>query len=297
MISAAVIQFAMSRYMTDNIETAERMIRNAVANGANVIVLPELCTMRYFCQVQNPKWFKYAETYEESVVVTRFANLAMELEVSIIIPFFEKKGKKFYNSVAISDVDGAIVGVYQKIHIPQGPCYNEKYYFQPSDNDLQVFKTKFGKIGVLICWDQWFSEAARVLALKGADIIVMPTAIGTEPDYINGESYLHWARTIQGHSATSGVPIAVANRIGRERFGKTHIDFYGGSFITDNKGSIVAQVGGELQSNGGVDPEPIQIKSHVKYSFDPQENDIFRASWGLFRDRRPELYGELVKAY
>lgn len=297
MISPAVIQFSMSRQFRKNVPTAERMVRNAAANGANVIVLPELFKSQYFCQEQNQKWFKYAETFEESKLVRRFSNLAKELEVVIPIPFFEKYQKMYYNSVAVADTDGTIIGVYRKKHIPQGPCFNEKYYFTPNSDDYEVFYTRVGKIGVLVCFDQWFPEASRALALAGADLIVMPTAIGSEPDYPNGESYLHWARTIQGHSAANGIPIAVANRIGRERFGKTHIDFYGGSFITDNKGSVIAQVGGVVQSNGGVDPEPVIMKGHVKYSFNPRDNDIFRASWGLFRDRRPETYYKLVETY
>ncbi|AGE53456.1 N-carbamoylputrescine amidase [Acanthocystis turfacea Chlorella virus GM0701.1] len=293
--SVAVLQFSMTRFLNQNLRTAENMVRNAAANGAEVIVLPELFSMQYFCQEQNGKWFDHAETYEDSKVVTRFANLAGELGVVIIISFFEKDGNEYYNSVAVADVDGAVAGIYRKAHIPQGPCYNEKFYFRPSANKFGVVDTKFGKIGVLICWDQWYPEASRILALLGADLIVMVTAIGSEPDFPNGESYLHWARTIQGHSAANGVPIAVANRIGRERFGRTKIDFYGGSFITNNKGAIAAQVGGNPQSNGGVDPEPIAMKGFVKTSFDKKENARFRALWGLFRDRRPELYEELVR--
>jgi N-carbamoylputrescine amidase len=284
----------MSRNVEDNLCTAERMVRNAAANGANVIVLPELFGSRYFCQEQNPKWFYLAETFEDSKIVDRIADLAWELGVVIPISFFEKDGNNYFNSVAVVDADGTILGKYRKTHIPQGPCYNEKYYFTPGDNEYKIFDTLYGKMGVLICWDQWNPEAVRSLALNGADFIVMPTAIGDEPDYPNNESYLHWARTIQGHSAANGVPIIVANRIGRERFGKTKIDFYGGSFITDGKGGIVAQVGGEPQKNGGVDPEPVEMKGHVKAVIDFKKNDRFNASWGLFRDRRPELYGGLV---
>ncbi|AGE57581.1 N-carbamoylputrescine amidase [Acanthocystis turfacea Chlorella virus NTS-1] len=293
--SVAVLQFSMTRFLNQNLRTAENMARNAAANGAEVIVLPELFSMQYFCQEQNGKWFDHAETYEDSKVVTRFANLAGELGVVIIVSFFEKDNNEYYNSVVVADVDGAIVGIYRKTHIPQGPCYNEKFYFRPSDNKFGVADTKFGKIGIAICWDQWFPEVSRILALLGADLIVMPTAIGSEPDFPNGESYLHWARTIQGHSAANGVPIAVANRIGRERFGRTKIDFYGGSFITDNKGAIAVQVGGAPQENGGVDPEPLNMKGFVKTSFDKKENARFRALWGLFRDRRPELYEEITR--
>lgn len=292
----AALQFSVSENAEDNLRTAERMVRNAAANGANVIVLPELFQSRYFCQEQKQKWFALAETVEESHVVRRFAKLAGELGVVIPISFFEhdRTNYNYYNSVAVADADGSILGTYRKTHIPQGDCYNEKYYFYPGNNDFEVFHTKFGKMGVLICWCQWNPEAARCLALDGADFIVYPTAIGSEPAFPDGESYMHWARTIQGHSAANGIPIAVANRIGRECFGDSKIDFYGGSFITDNKGAIVAQVGGEPQKNGGVDPEPVYMKGHIKMVIDTEENDLFRAGWGLLRDRRPELYGRLV---
>ena len=291
----AALQMSMTRNVEENLRTAERMVRNAAANGANVIVLPELFSSRYFCQVQDPRFFDWAETAEDSEIVERFSKLARELDVVIPISFFEKDGNNYYNSVAVADADGTVLGVYRKTHIPQGPCYNEKYYFTPGNNKYEIFDTLYGKMGILICFDQWMPEAARALALNGADFIVMPTAIGDEPDYPNKESYHHWARTIQGHSAANGVPIVVANRIGRERFGKTKIDFYGGSFITDGKGAVVAQVGGEPQKNGGVDPSPVEMKGHIKYTIDFKENARFRASWGLFRDRRPELYTDLCQ--
>jgi N-carbamoylputrescine amidase len=290
----AALQFAMSRDVDYNLRTAERMVRNAAANGANVIVLPELFASRYFCQEQNPKWFHLAETLEDSRIVHRFAKIARDLDVVIPISFFERIGNNYFNSVAVADADGTILGVYRKTHIPQGPLYEEKYYFTPGNNEYEIFDTLYGKMGVLICFDQWMPEAVRSLALDGADFIVMPTAIGSEPEYPDGETYFHWARTIQGHSAANGIPIAVANRIGRERFGKTKIDFYGGSFITDNKGAVVLQVGGEPQKNGGVDPEPVEMKGHVKYTINFKENDLFKASWGIFRDRRPDLYERLV---
>ena len=292
--TVAALQFSVSKNAEDNLRTAERMVRNAAANGANVIVLPELFQARYFCQEQKQKWFALAETVEESHVVRSFAKLAGELGVVIPISFFERDRNNYYNSVAVADADGSIIGTYRKTHIPQGDCYNEKYYFTPGNNGYGVFNTKFGVMGVLICWDQWNPEAARCLALDGADFIVYPTAIGSEPAFPNGESYLHWSRAIQGNSAASGIPVIVANRIGRERFGRTKIDFYGGSFATNNKGEVVSQVGGEPQKNGGVDPEPVYMKGHVKITIDTDENDMFRAGWGLLRDRRPELYGRLV---
>jgi len=287
-MKVAVLQFSMNHDFGKNADRAERMVRNAAATGANVIVLPELFESRYFCQKMDPKFFEWAETVEEIGVVLRFSELAGELGVVIPIPFFEKKGNEYYNSCAVADADGTIIDIYRKTHIPMGKCYEEKFYFTPSREGIKVFDTKFGKIGIAICWDQWFPEAIRSLALAGADLIVMPTAIGSEPEFPNGESYYHWTRVIQGHSAANGVPIAVANRIGKEK----KIEFYGGSFITDNKGAVVSQVGGIIE-NGNPDHSPIQMKGHVTFEFDKVDYMIFRAYWGIFRDRRPELYASL----
>jgi N-carbamoylputrescine amidase len=293
-VCIAVTQFKCTNDIFENIARAERVVRNAAAAGANVVVLQELFHAKYFCQEQNPDHFVLAETAEDSFLIHAFSELAKELEVVIPVPFFEKDGNNYYNSVAVVDSDGEVLGVYRKTHIPQGECYNEKFYFVGSKNEFEVFETKlYGKLGCLICFDQWFPEAVRALALQGADYIVMPTAIGSEPEFPNGETYLHWARVIQGHSAANGVPIAVSNRIGRERFGKTKIDFYGGSFITDNKGAIVVQVGGEPE-HGNPDPSPVPLKGYVNYEFDMKDNEKFRAFWGIFRDRRPELYDRLV---
>jgi len=287
-MKVAVLQFSMNHDFGKNADRAERMVRNAAATGANVIVLPELFETRYFCQKMDSKFFEWAETVEESCVVSRFSELACELGIVIPIPFFEKKGNEYYNSCAMADADGTILGVYRKTHIPMGKCYEEKFYFTPSREGFKVFDTKFGKIGIAICWDQWFPEAIRSLALASADLIVMPTAIGSEPEFPNGETYSHWMRTIQGHSAANGVPIAVANRIGKEK----KIEFYGGSFITDNKGAVVSQVGG-IPEHGNADPSPAQMKGHVTFEFDRVDYVIFRAYWGIFRDRRPELYENL----
>ena len=236
----------------------------------------------------DPKFFAWAETVEESFVVSRFSALAGELGVVIPIPFFEKKENEYYNSCAMADADGKILGVYRKTHIPLSKCYEEKFYFSPGRDSYNVFDTKFGKIGLAICWDQWFPEVARSLALAGADLIVYPTAIGSEPEFPDGESYFHWMRTIQGHSAANGVPIVVANRIGKEK----KINFYGGSFITNNRGAVVAQVGG-VPENGNADPSPVAMKGHVTFEFDLVENAIFRGFWGVLRDRRPSLYTSL----
>ncbi|ABU43650.1 N-carbamoylputrescine amidase [Paramecium bursaria Chlorella virus NY2B] len=294
-VTIATLQFECTKDVMGNIERAERMIRNAAANGAQVIVLQELFEMMYICQIQYPKFFKHAEPVNKSGTVHMFSNLAKELGVVIPIPFFEKDGNNYYNSVAVADADGSIVGVYRKTHIPQSECYEEKFYFTPSNNPYRVFETKFGKMGVLICWDQWFSEAAKCLALQGADFIVYPTAIGTEPEFPDGETYLHWARTITGHAAATGVPVIVANRIGHEELGGSEIDFYGGSFIADGTGAVVTQVGGVPQENGGVDPNPVELKGYTKYTFDLDALENHRAFWGLYRDRRPELYGRLVR--
>jgi len=293
-VSIAVTQFKCTNDIFENIARAERVVRNAAAAGSNVVVLQELFHAKYFCQEQNPDHFALAETAEDSFLIHAFSELAKELEVVIPVPFFEKDGNNYYNSVAVVDSDGEVLGVYRKTHIPQGECYNEKFYFTPGNNELEVFETKlYGKLGLAICWDQWFPEVVRALALQGADYIVMPTAIGTEPEFPDGEAYFHWARVIQGHSAANGIPVCVANRIGRERFGKTKIDFWGGSFITDDTGAVVVQVGGEPQINGGVDPDAVPHKGYVKYEFNMKDNEKFRAFWGIFRDRRPSLYTSL----
>lgn len=293
-VTIATTQFACTHDIYGNIERAERMVRNAAANGAQVIVLQELFATKYFCQTQSPQYFKLADPADDSVIVDIFSKLAKELGVVIPIPFFEKDGNNYYNSVAVADADGSIVGVTRKKHIPQSQCYHECYYFTPGNDCPQVFDTKFGKLGVLICWESWHAEAAKCLALEGADFVVIPTAIGSEPDFPSGESYLHWARVIQGHAGASCIPFIASNRIGRERFDKTKIDFYGGSFITDGTGAVVAQVGGVPQVNGGVDPEPVDLKGYVKYTFDLDAINIFRASWGIFRSRRPDMYQRLV---
>jgi N-carbamoylputrescine amidase len=287
-MKVATLQFSMNKDFDKNTDRAERMVRNAAATGANVIVLPELFESRYFCQTMDPKFFAWAETVEDSRVVSRFSALAGELEVVIPIPFFEKKDNEYYNSCAVADADGKILGVYRKTHIPLSKCYEEKFYFSPGRDEYKVFDTLVGKLGVLICFDQWFPEASRILSLAGAELIVMPTAIGSEPEFPDGETYAHWVRTIQGHSAANGIPVCVANRIGKEK----KIDFYGGSFITNNKGAIVAQVGG-VPVNGNADPSPIQMKGHVTFEFDHVEYAIFRGFWGLLRDRRPSLYASM----
>ena len=284
-MKVATLQFSMNKDFGRNVDRAERMIRNAAATGANVIVLPELFESRYFCQTMDPKFFAWAETVEESFVVSRFSALAGELGVVIPIPFFEKKDNEYYNSCTVADADGKVLGVYRKTHIPMGKCYEEKFYFTPGRDSYKVFDTKFGNIGVAICWDQWFPEVTRALALDGADLVIYPTAIGSEPEFPDGESYFHWMRTIQGHSAANGVPIAVANRIGKEK----KINFYGGSFITNHRGAVVAQVGG-VPENGNADPSPVEMKGHATFEFDLFENAIFRGFWGVLRDRRPELY-------
>lgn len=287
-MKVSVVQFAMNKDFDKNTDRAERMIRNAAATGANIVVLPELFESRYFCQTMDPKFFAWAETAEESRVVSRFSALAGELGVVIPIPFFEKKGNEYYNSCAVADADGKILGVYRKHHIPMGKCYEEKFYFSPGRGGYKVFDTLVGKLGVLICFDQWFPEAVRCMALAGAELVVMPTAIGSEPEFPDGESYMHWVRVIQGHSAANGIPVCVANRIGQEK----KIEFYGGSFITNNKGAIMTQVGG-VPEHGNADPSPIQIKGHATFEFDRMEYAIFRGFWGLLRDRRPSSYTSL----
>ncbi|KAK2077024.1 hypothetical protein QBZ16_005252 [Prototheca wickerhamii] len=274
---------------------AEKNVRDAAAAGANIILIQELFEAPYFCQEQLAKYYDLAKPLEGNPLIERFASLAKELGVVLPLSFFERAGNAYFNSLVVADADGSIVGHYRKSHIPDGPGYQEKFYFSPGDTGFKVFDTRFGRIGALICWDQWFPEGARCLALMGAELIFYPTAIGSEPPPAPPvSSYLHWQRVMAGHAGASMVPVIAANRLGKEEFEKSHITFYGGSFITDETGRVVAQVGGKVPTpNGGPDADPEQVEGFVTASFDLDEIRTARASWGLFRDRRPELYGAI----
>ncbi|GAX82038.1 hypothetical protein CEUSTIGMA_g9466.t1 [Chlamydomonas eustigma] len=226
-------------------------------------------------------------------LLCRMSALAAELKVVLPISFFERANNAYFNSIAIIDVDGTNLGLYRKTHIPDGIGYQEKFYFIPGDTGFKVFSTAYGKIGVAICWDQWFPETARCLALQGAEVVLYPTAIGSEPKDATMNSYPHWAKTMIGHACANMVPVMASNRIGKETFEASEITFYGGSFIAGPTGSIMAQVGGQ-GADGNIDPNPNKEEGFAMAKFDLDALISERAAWGLFRDRRPEMYGPIA---
>ncbi|MCG8549646.1 MAG: N-carbamoylputrescine amidase [Desulfobacterales bacterium] len=279
-VKVAVTQMACGGTYETNVEKAETIVRDAAGKGANIILLQELFSGPYFCKVQDFSYFSLAQNADDSDLIKRFSHLAKELGVVLPISFFERAGQAYFNSMAMIDADGTVIGIYRKTHIPQGPGYEEKYYFSPGDTGFKVWPTRFGTVGVGICWDQWFPETARSMALMGADILLYPTAIGSEPKMPGYDSQPHWQRTMQGHSAANVMPVCASNRIGTETDQGVEITFYGTSFITGNTGEILAQCDRETQE--------IRI-----VSFDFKEIENMRAGWGLFRDRRPAAYGAI----
>lgn len=282
-VTFAATQFACSWDTRANVDKAKSMIRAAARLGANVVLLQELFETPYFCQDQTPDHFGLAAPAEGNPLLAEMSALAKELGVVLPVSFFERAGHAHFNSLAMIDADGKIMGVYRKAHIPAGPGYQEKYYFTPGDTGFRVWKTRFGTLGAGICWDQWFPEAARAMALMGAEALFYPTAIGSEPPpALPLDSRDHWRRVMQGHAAANCMPVIASNRIGTEKGEAGELTFYGSSFITDATGGIVA----ELQRlEEGV----------ITASLDLDEIAKMRASWGLFRDRRPELYGGLIE--
>ena len=283
-IKAAAIQMKCDLEHKKNLQKAEQMIRKAAAEGANIILLPELFEREYFCQQRRYDFYSYARTVEESEAVAMGVRLAKELGVVLPISFYERDVNNLYNSIACIDGDGTILGVYRKTHIPDDHYYQEKFYFVPGDTGFQVFDTAYGKIGVGICWDQWFPETARAMAVKGAELLFYPTAIGSEP-ILECDSMPHWRRCMQGHSACNIVPVVAANRIGEEKVAPSEANghqessliFYGSSFVTDATGEIVTQASRD--------------KEEIVYGESDLDADAdLRVSWGLFRDRRPEIY-------
>jgi N-carbamoylputrescine amidase len=278
----AATQFAATADPAANVARAEQMVRDAAGRGANVILLQELFETFYFCQDQSARHFSLAAPFDGNPLVARMAALAGELGVVLPVSFFERAGHAHFNSLAMIDCDGTVLGLYRKSHIPDGPGYQEKFYFTPGDSGFKVWKTRFGTFGAGICWDQWFPESARVMALMGAEALFYPTAIGSEPPPAPPvDSRDHWRRVMQGHAAANMMPLIASNRTGTEK-SSTEITFYGSSFIADATGAIVA---GLDRSGEGV----------VTARFDLEEVARQRAGWGLFRDRRPELYGMLGK--
>lgn len=279
MVKAAAVQMSMSQDKSSNVQKAERMAREAAKSGAQIILLPELFEGHYFCKDMDEKYFSWAAPREGNKLIERFADLAKELHVVILISYFEKSGDDYFNSLVVADADGTIMENYRKTHIPDGPGYEEKFYFKPGDTGFKVYNTAYAKIGVGICWDQWFCETARALTLKGAEIIFYPTAIGSEPE-IGLDSKEHWQRVQMGHAATNTVPVVVANRIGKEDGESCSLTFYGSSFITDYTGTKTA--------------EASRDKEEIIYGeFDIEDNRKQRHYWGLIRDRRPEAYKDI----
>ena len=264
-----------------NIDAAEAMVREAAGRGAQIILPQELFSGRYFCKDQDPRWFEAAWTVDESPAIRRLSALAGELSVVLAVSFFERAGRAHFNSLAIIDADGHRRHVYRKTHIPDGPGYQEKYYFTPGDNGFEVVNTRYGRIGALVCWDQWFPEPARILALKGADVLLYPTAIGSEPRYPDFDSQGHWTRVMQGHAAANMTPVVASNRIGREVGVEATLTFYGSSFIAGPDGALLVQAGRT---------ESAIITATVDFDLIRKQ----RIEWGLFRDRRPDLYAALL---
>lgn len=266
-----------------NIQAAEALIREAAGKGANIILIQELFQTDYFCQKMIDQNMKLALPLEEDPAVKRFSELAKELDVVLPVSFFEKDNQAHFNSLAIIDADGTILGTYRKSHIPDGAGYSEKFYFNIGDTGFKVWKTKYATIGCAICWDQWYPEAARAMALMGAELLFYQTAIGSEPDEDEStfDSMPHWRTVMQGHAGANLMPVIASNRIGTEYCEDYHITFYGSSFIADEHGQLAATMDRETE---GV----------ITATFDLDELALTRRAWGVFRDRRPELYTPLL---
>ncbi|MGY6628977.1 MAG: N-carbamoylputrescine amidase [Oceanicaulis sp.] len=272
-IHIAVLQSAFSLDMDENIKTVSALVREAAAGGAQVILPPELFQTHYFCTSQEERWFAHAYPAMEHPCVTAMQKLSAELNVAIPVSIFEREGPRYYNSLVMLDAGGKALGVYRKSHIPDGPGYQEKYYFRPGDTGFKVWDTAFGRVGVGICWDQWFPECARAMTLMGAEVLLYPTAIGSEPHDASLDTAARWRRAMQGHAVCNVIPVGAANRIGDEN-GQA---FYGTSFICDHTGEVKAELG---RTDTGV----------ISASFDRRFLDTHRAAWGFFRDRRTEFY-------
>jgi N-carbamoylputrescine amidase len=280
-VTIAVSQFACTWDLPANLDRAEALVRRAAAGGAQVILLQELFATPYFCITEEPRHLALAEPMAGHRVVARFAALALELGVVLPVSVFERAGEAHFNALAMVDADGRVLGSYRKSHIPQGPGYEEKYYFTPGDTGFRVWDTAFGRVGVGICWDQWFPEAARAMALMGAEMLLYPTAIGSEPPAPGYDSQPHWEMVMRGHAAANILPLAASNRIGREEQEGREVTFYGTSFIADQTGQMVTQADRTT--------EDVRLAT-----FDLDAVRELRRSWGLFRDRRPELYAALA---
>ena len=279
-ITVAATQMSCSWDKENTLKKAENLVRMAAKKGANIILLQELFETPYFCQLEKSEYYDLATTVEENPAIKRFMEVAKELSVVIPISFFEKRGNTQFNSIVVIDADGTNLGIYRKTHIPHNPQYEEKFYFTPGDTGFKVWNTIYGKIGIGICWDQWFPETARSLALLGAEILMFPTAIGSEKDS-DYDSSSHWRNTMAGHAAANMMPVIASNRIGTEKDEDSSMTFYGHSFIADNHGNIV-----DSMDNGEEDV--------IVAEFDLDALAKERREWCVFRDRRPEMYNILL---
>lgn len=281
-VSLAAAQMACGKDSNSNVDLAEHQVRAAAARGAQIILLQELFETPYFCKDMRTEYFALAHNGQNNALIERFCSLARELSVVLPVSFFERANNSYFNSIGIIDADGSLLGVYRKSHIPQGPGYEEKFYFSPGDTGFRVWDTRYARIGVAICWDQWFPEAARSMALRGAEVLMYPTAIGSEPHDPGLDSCGHWQRTMQGHAAANCMPVVASNRIGTEKGESCELTFYGSSFITDHTGAKVVESDRKTQDI-------------IVAEFDLDAMQTARSTWGLFRDRRPDLYGDLMK--
>ena len=276
MVKVSAIQMSMSEDKISNIAKAIKLVKTSAQNGAKIILLPELFEGLYFCKDMDKKYFSWAKPLKDNLLIKQFSDLAKELKIVILVSYFEKAEDEYFNSLVVIDADGSVMDNYRKTHIPDGAGYEEKFYFKAGDSGFKVYDTAYAKIGVGICWDQWFCEVARALTLKGAEIIFYPTAIGSEPE-VGIDSKEHWQRVQMGHSATNTVPVVVANRIGLEVGESCELTFYGSSFITDYTGAKI--------SEASRDREEI-----IYAEFDLYKNKKQREYWGLLKDRRPSCY-------
>lgn len=280
-VTVAATQMACSWDKDGNIERAEALVHQAADRGAQIILLQELFETPYFCIDKQSRHFDLAETLQQQTTIQRMQAIAKDRGVVIPVSFFEKSGLAFYNSIAIVDADGSVIGHYRKSHIPDFPLYDEKFYFSPGDTGFRVFDTRFGRIGVAICWDQWFPEAARAMTLKGAEILFYPTAIGSELNKPEFDSKEHWQMVMRGHAAANILPVVASNRIGEETSGELSLQFYGSSFISNEIGEKVCEADRETEAV-------------ISHTFNLAEIADYRREWGVFRDRRPDLYRPLL---
>jgi N-carbamoylputrescine amidase len=280
-VTVACTQMACSWDIKANIARAEALVHRAADEGAQIILLQELFETPYFCIDEQSEHFDLAHSIDAQPTIQRMQKIARERQVVVPVSFFERAGQVHYNAVAIVDADGSIVGHYRKSHIPDFPAYEEKFYFSPGDTGFQAFDTRYARIGVGICWDQWFPEAARAMVLKGAELLFYPTAIGSELESPDLDSKDHWQTVMRGHAAANVVPVIASNRIGKETSGAAELDFYGSSFITDHTGAMTESAD---RSSECV----------LTAAFDLEEVRLYRRTWGVFRDRRPDLYGSLL---